>query len=600
MSASEWPAEFQDQIGRSVLDRRLPGFIRRAYLDLLEEDPRFAADEAAAIGENLLLTLIGLAMMAYLRCGAPDPQHNQFLLGLFTGTAGRVSTGRLLFQSRRLLESVRPDPFYAAVRAALRDEEVDRANSELIAFRNELMHGIFVAPAERSQAVARLVMHTAGQIFARPELGFGLAEGMDGPIPTAGGVPVSPLFVFVAEDVGPANDGTPAGTDATLSIDLVSHWDFITRDYLSSKDGLVRLRDDLTGAGEFLTLLNDYLREQSGKFLDDARAEARTLASGANVSEHDSRYLLERLGAGNSVHVQGGSGVGKTTAWALAVQQAEQEQRPHISYRMHGRGLRFSASLLLDQLVRFLESRGANPAKKTRQGTPPERAAALLKHSDELNGLAILIDDIHVRQSNPTHVLTIVDELNRLGVRLIGFSPAFPALELHFGNKTALEEIWKRGRRPLAEADLLAAFESFLNDRGPDPEQAESEAQRHELARERDRLWHTVLWLLEKVREADARDEALNLRTMDPEGRDAATIEEAAWVLTPWVFHGRAPFHPDVTTPDPRFVEKESETTFVYRVMRRRDLRLEYLSPVISLRPYDSLARAEGESRPAA
>lgn len=134
----------------------VPANIATALGALAEEDVSYAADEVVSAGEEVLSFFTGLGIMIYLNGGNQTEKNNQKILEIFYGL-DRQNAGPLFYKVCRMVAPLETDAakkFKSKVLKKIttkaprfvmvRDEIV-----ELTMLRNRVMHGFFIAPAQK-------------------------------------------------------------------------------------------------------------------------------------------------------------------------------------------------------------------------------------------------------------------------------------------------------------------------------------------------------------------------------------------------------------------------------------------------------------------
>jgi len=150
----------------------VPANIAAALGALAEEDVSYAADEVVSAGEEVLSFFTGLGIMIYLNGGKQTEKNNQRILEIFYGL-DRQNAGPLFynvcrmvkpleteaakkFKSKVLKKSTAKEPEFVLVR----DEIV-----ELTMLRNRVMHGFFIAPAQKNIEEAGKLCRLSEELF---------------------------------------------------------------------------------------------------------------------------------------------------------------------------------------------------------------------------------------------------------------------------------------------------------------------------------------------------------------------------------------------------------------------------------------------------
>ena len=278
----------------------------------------------------------------------------------------------------------------------------------------------------------------------------------------------------------------------------------------------------------------------------------------------------------SSILVKGYSGTGKTELWALLCRELSDAGFLVAGYRVRRAGLSWSARVLLSALYDTVSK------KLGRKDTPGKSGKKIdLKKLKQIIGeyrsdfeksgkscekIVVILDGTHNRQFAPKHFTSVVNELYLMGLHIICFALPYPGLD-HFFNT----RIGPGGKPSGPEQDKIAEVtEDYLYDKGPDPDESKDARDKHT------RLQAAVSLLWNKV--SGGTQKSHNLREFSGAGNDFSypVLEEAAYILSPFVELNRKKFEEDSVDDYTYVVRKRTEMTFPYMVLRRRDIAMEY------------------------
>lgn len=516
--------------------------------DIAEEDDRYAADEIVAASEQLLKFLSALFILAYIHDPNQNHDFNQFLLELFTKDP-HGNAGVLLWRTSKLIHLVEKGKgpwsqkiFKSASAAPLEIKDEIRELSER---RNQLMHGIFVAPPEANRENAEKLCDIIEELFSKGE---GEIKESGGSL-SWNGISADLLFHKVAKDKAKADE------DQIL---LRPSWDVFQQE--------IDIEKALQGSGEFFELYQRSLKELDGTFLEEEANKAQKIAAQADSGTAEA--LLEKLKSSKgAVHIGGGLGSGKSAAWAGCYRALQDSDYIPSAYGIQPYGLTFTANVMLELVAREIEAR----TKKSRGKNKAKRYIEANSSDPAVKGkVVVLLDDIHLRMFSSAHVFSEIEFLYQHEIRLVGFSPDYPWMRKYFNERIELQS----SPRAASDEDLENCMREYIRDRGPYPDDSVKDAADYE------RLKEAIKDLKQRVSQST---DPINLRRLASEIEcSLALLEEAAAILSPVIKHGRQPFEKETRHKVLDRAIVRTEESLPYDIMRRRDIRLEWEAPTIA------------------
>ena len=234
-----------------------------------------------------------------------------------------------------------------------------------------------------------------------------------------------------------------------------------------------------------------------------------------------------------------------------------------IAFRLKTRGLLYSGKMLNRIIAEILK--GKTGIEKTKKESDLDYIKRAL-HNLSLQ-LYLLIDDIHLRHGAPDHLLEHCDAYYDCGIRLVGFTLAYPTI-LHRFNERFQVTV---PARPADEAALEKLTRDYICETGPFPGQG----------REEDVSYSRLFECVKKMYGIISQRKSVDLRGSANAGKPVSLLEEAAHILTPLAEHASLEFQKDEADPITGFPVRVTEATYPYLVMKRRDLAMEYEKPVV-------------------
>ncbi|MBP7585132.1 MAG: hypothetical protein KBA61_13915 [Spirochaetes bacterium] len=521
----------------------LPGALLGVFNALKGEDAKYAADEVVAAGEELLAFLSALSVQVYLHSSNQREDMNRIALDVLRGTMGpNPNAGAYFWRAMKLLavcgdlaagaalrgKIMKPDGHYYLAR----DEFM-----ELSRHRNRIMHGIFIQPAEKNHADAENLCSIAEQLFGD---GFFKPETREG-VPYLGDICLYPLFAI--------KEGT-----CLLAQDFT---------VLKNPEDYQNLLDRIAPDNAFKEELALIMDEFNMKFLD---AEMAGLSELARERPPQSGDLVERLlGAERgAVLVEGGYGAGKTALWAGTAE--ELRGKPGIiviAFRMKTRGLLYSGKMVNRVIAEKLKAEtGVERSKNENDFSYIIKAVGASSMK-----VFLLIDDIHLRHGAQDHLLEQYNDYYNSGIRVVGFTAAYPPILHCFNERFPITS----PPRVADDAVLEKLARDYVCETGPFPGQGSKE----------DESFSALLGCVKKLYGIISRRKSVDLRGSAVGGKTYSLLEEAAHILTPFAEHASLDFEKDEADPITGFPVTVTEATYPYRVMKRRDLGMEYRKHVL-------------------
>lgn len=498
--------------------------ITNALNGVFTESEAYAADELVVLAEEVLQQIAAVGFVHYLQCAPQKEVYNDFLVQLFTSSGHDHNAGPLFrWAANMVLEcpemqaSGRFGFFWQTNMGQLRLAERVHHLSEL---RNQVMHGFFVLPPERSREEADRI----GQLL--------------------------------------------------LELHAVNFFDVVA-DYHFCKNGQFTGRWSIQSEFEWRNFFhNGVFGELAGRIVDEQgasfweREAALLLAEGGELPEKNRADLLDFLANNNRgamalwVHPEDERAAGYFAAVGTELSRLSNARL--IAYGLHEQGLSYTGSFLLNRILHVLNSEGTLGGKNKKL---TDLIATARKQTEDR--VIVLIDHIHLALFSPQHVSRLSNLLYENNVLLVAIGHHYEHLNGCFNAQSLLAHV---SIAPDA-ARALAALHNFLRFKGPSYERSEE----REDVRVLEQILAHVLQELSDGKVLYAR------RFADEHRYDLEYVHEIFAVLHPWVKASRAPFEADIVDETFGFPRVMTEVTPIYLALGRRDVKLEYQHKVISL-----------------
>jgi len=515
----------------------IPFYIKSNLKPLFQEEAHFAADEVSALAEACLAYFNGLVMMAYLREGKQTEKLNQMLLDFFTGTKRHAGEVYRTITTKILL--FKPDHPLADKLLDKQSMNYRKEINDLATLRNEIMHGLFVLPPDKNHENTERIATLLENFFAD-----GFAQMViDNEVPQMNGLDMRPYFT-VEENNITLNDG------------------------LSKVFYTAETDEVLKDTGDFYRLYQKSISEQTIDYIDKQISIALSTPlkkdpQTDSILNQIHRFLDQEKG---NVWVHGYLEDREAISTAL-IKDLTDKNTLVIPYTLENNGLKYTALYALKQL--FLKT-GLSVKKDYKES--PEKYIEKLKSDSAVTSVVFIINSINKRQFAENHVLTLMNDFYSKDVRVVGLSDYYPSLSPFFN---ASIEIVSERTQDLTPAIINQLLNDYLYDTGPDQAVTTQDKQDYEeLKKAVDLLWKQL-----------NEQEYVNLRNLAGSNNTFSflMLEEAADIIAPYVERDTLLFEPTEWDPLTDLPMKETESSLIYTILGRHDIRMEYEQPILFL-----------------
>ncbi len=411
---------------------KLPLFVAESIDALGEEELRFSADEVAALSEDVADYLERMLITGYLGTGMNDAPLNERLITEFRGGL-KSSGGMMLSLSRSLGEYLNTCPdaaqearYYAGIALDGGITGFDGALSRGIEFRNNLMHGTFLAsPRETREVIIKLISVLETVFVGRGDAAAPVLQSKGG-APYAGSMPLSPVFEAVK------------GGDV---IDRRNDWSIMELDAgFDGNELRESIRKHFANAERFIDVYMEYLDEMSGRFMESEIASLEVLAGEGDslLNKHiDDAVLAVSDGELSSFGVYCPFGLNRDAIWAAVARRfPARDDLLVIPYRFIPKGIRHTVGVFLGVLERslgaFIGQSYTPPSKKkagSRKGLMDHLKSEIKKSGKRV---VVVIGDYHNRMFHDDHLRTAGNFIAECGIKLVGICYGYPELDRSF------------------------------------------------------------------------------------------------------------------------------------------------------------------------
>ena len=163
--------------------------IREKIADVCNEDDlNYVADELLLLSEEILSQVSAFGVCLYLQLGGVKQKewNNDYILQDLFLNKGHQNAGPIFYKVRDIVNEIRTEIPENEFNLFNCESDINKALQELAAFRNALMHGFFVLPAEKNAEKIELIkqllkkLKTAGLFEYKADFHFWDNDGFVG------------------------------------------------------------------------------------------------------------------------------------------------------------------------------------------------------------------------------------------------------------------------------------------------------------------------------------------------------------------------------------------------------------------------------------
>ena len=128
-----------------------------------EDDLNYVADELLLLSEEILSQVSAYGVCLYLQLGGSKQKewNNDYILQDLFLNKGHQNAGPIFYKVRDIVNDIRSEIPENEFNLFDCESDINKELQELAAFRNALMHGFFVLPAEKNAEKIELIKQQA-------------------------------------------------------------------------------------------------------------------------------------------------------------------------------------------------------------------------------------------------------------------------------------------------------------------------------------------------------------------------------------------------------------------------------------------------------
>jgi len=495
--------------------------IAQCIRNVLSESEDYAADEIVELAEEVLCQLAARGFSAYLESGNQKEVYNDFLLELFNSSGHDYNAGPLYRWAAHMFKdggASEDEALYAFFwEISDGDLKLTERVHHLSELRNQVMHGFFVLPAARNLQEAEGI----GQLLVDLHEANLFQSGHD--------------FHFFRENQFTGSWGISADQE----------W----QGYFS--------------LGAFGALAERVFDEQSEAFWS---AEAAFIQAGEQLPVHEevSQFITSQSKGAFALWYHPKDKSIEAQYRGLGRWLGQQPQVSEVCYRLDGAGNNFSAKFLLNRILTVLDLDDTLTNKRKRA----EDRIRQLRRKNPDQKVVVLVCNVEVALFSPQHIAGLSNFFFENDILFLALGHHYRHFEAMFN--AALTVPSTQGL-PQTLAVFSGHVKNYFRFKGPTEDRAEELPQV--------KGFQAVLEaLLQRLHDGEA---VYARRFSDEHDFGIEQVHEAFDVLHPWVKSTRVAFEQDKIHELFGHLTTSTETTPLYTLLGRRDVRLEYEHKVL-------------------
>jgi len=450
--------ELVPELNQFYKNSNLAKFIKQSIDELGNEEVRFSGDELASLGEDTIYFLSGIIISTYLQVGASNNEINNDLLRIFFGK--NTSGGFLLYLSKNITDELfmlekknkikisNESKYFLNIINNPDYSDIDNGKlSHALNFRNNLMHGTFLAPLEMVKTETYSLLKVLELIFSKsaPQLRVQSDE------PYIDDFIISPLFIVDK-------------TNSEAIVNLRDNWSLLTLNInLEEKDIQHQLEKLFTNADSFIKVYLEYLDEIRGSFLEKEFSQVAKLNlenSKKNIDDSKEIYLEMKEHNHFSLGIYCANKYPAEKVWAKTVMHFQSDKEYLvIPYQFKKEGIRYSIDAFLGAVLNII-SKKTNKQPKNYSRLEIEKF--ILKQIKSIDKqIIVIINNYHLRHFHSEHLRKYIDFLANTNIKLLAFGIGYRELNRSF---VKTKSIGKLENTLIKQEDINNSINAYLTD----------------------------------------------------------------------------------------------------------------------------------------
>ncbi len=510
--------------------------IREKIADVCNEDDlNYAADELLLLSEEILSQVSAFGVCLYLQLGGVKQKewNNDYILQDLFLNKGHQNAGPIFYKVRDIVNEIRTEIPENVFKLFDSESDINKELQELAAFRNALMHGFFVLPAEKNAEKIELIkqllekLKTAGIFEYKADFHFWDNDGFVG-------------HWHINEDKSEWINLT--GKESSLFQKLAEKaynelfdLNFINNIESKSIPNLIETNFDE---------INDFIKSPS---------QQSDFKESLFVSFHpeDEKEQLEFF----------------ENTYSLL---NSKENTKVISYTIDEEGISYTSYLLYRLICNHLKINTLKDDKiKDKIKTKLTELRKNTKNNSDEFKLIILINNIHLVPFATNHITSLMKFFNECQIHFIGIGHQYEHLNSLFSQKIDL----RKDKNSIPYKDkIIQLIHNHTRHHGPYETESEFVTLNEIIKTICDRIKENKL-----VKARELADKLINVET--------ELINEAFYILYPYLKYEtkseESNFEVDKTHELYGFPESQTESTTIFLTLGRRDVKLEYKHKIL-------------------
>ena len=512
----------------SIDVKDLPHKIFEAIKNLKDEEPAYAADEIVELSEAILLELSAIGLTIYLNQKNQKSVYNDFIFQLFTSKSNSYNAGPIYRWVANMIKEIDLIDFRHIIDLFwLKDKNekliLNEEINNLSLLRNEVMHGFFVLPPERNIEEAKRIAEILQKLIKLKIFHFLKDENYHFLKNKNGILSFSGSWKICENEWETISKETLFGSLAEkIRFQLSDEFDIENKKWILSQNGKNR----------FNKIFIDYVSSNE---------------KGAMVYWHrHNSSINQEIGALLNVLYQNNSYL----TYFIPLDQI---------------GISFTSNFVLEKLKNYL----ASEIGILKVNSNNKKAITDLRKQTNKKVILVL-KDIHFSLFSDDHLINLADFFYENNIQIIAFGVQYNWLNQFFNQALPLDT--KSAYLP-EKRTWIKALDNYLRFKGPNKE-IEDEKETYDI------LINIISKILNVFK---SENKIIARRFADKYNYPTEYVHEAFSFLNPYFNFSEEEFGLDELDEIYGFPKKFTESTLIYLILERRDIKLEYKHKVLSL-----------------